>query len=299
MSQLRAYKDNGAIMFDTNLICYGLIRSGYMGYIQSWTRREYRQNNQDPNWGVNWTPVGVYADPSFTDQLHGFTVWNAISPIVFIVGPGCLNGSQNNADGSITFFYSNASTSTKFFCFDLMGDFFGGSPYLKTYDQGGRITFNSLQPPLNIVGAFQAPGPPGTTDQFGRWQNTYNGGRFEVVPPSGPASPYRRKKAICTYDVNFGNGVEYAAFLPWSRSCTFNDLNNFNGIYDFSQYGAQEGAYGRVGGFSFMFGASAGTTNAKPNNAGYSSPFSIQNLPTDRYPQALLIITNNLPFPFN
>lgn len=297
MSQLRAYKDNGVILFDTNLISYGLIKSGYMSYIQSWTRREYLQNNQDPNYGVNWSPVGVYADPSYTDALYGFTVYNAVAPIVFIVGPGCLNGSITNGT-TITFMYSNASTSTKFYCFDLMGDAIAGSPYLKTYNDQGRITFNSLQPPLNIVTAVAAP-PPSGTDQFGRYTNTYGGGRVDRQSELGPASPYRRKRAICTFDINFGSAAEYAVCLPWSRSCTFNDLYRFNGFDDFSQYGAQEGAYGRVGGISFMFGASAGTTNAKPSVSGYSSPFSIQNLPTDRYPTALVILTGNLPFPYN
>lgn len=298
MAQLVVWKDTSEQLFDTNLISYGMIKSGYMTYIQSWTRREYLQNNQDPNWGGNWSPVGIYGDPSYTDTLHGFTVHNWISPIAFIVGAGCLNGTVINGDGSMTFLYSNASTATKFYCFDLMADNIPGSPYLKTWTNAGRITFNSLQPPLNVVAQVQAPGP-GSTDQFGRYVTTYAGGYSQKEAELGPASPYRRKRATSRVDIALSAGVEYAAYLPWSRSCTFNDLYNFNGFGGFSQYGAQEGAYGRVGGISFMFGASAGTTNAAPSVAGYSAPFSLQNLPTDRYPVALVVATSNLVFPYN
>jgi len=298
MSNLTAYKDTGEILFDTNLISYGLVKSGYLAYSQSWSRRELRSAGLDPDQGTNWTPVVIYSDSSFTDALYGFTVYNWISPISFIVGPGCLNGTVINADGSMTFLYSNAGTGTKFYCFDLMADSLAGSTFLKTWDTTGRITFNSLQPPLNIVAAIQAPGP-GTVDQYGRPVTTYAGGYTQKEAELGPASPYRRKRATSRVNIPLTAGVEYAAFLPWSRSVAFNDLYSFNGTDNSAQYGGQEGAYGYVGGISFMFGPSAGTTNAQLFTAGYSVPISFSNLPTDRYPVALVIATTDLVFPYN
>ena len=298
MSNLLAYKDNGEVLFDTNLICYGLIKSGYMIYLESWTRREYLQNNQDPGNGANWSAVQIHNDPTHTDPLYGFTVYGWISPICFIVGPGCLNGTRINGDGSMTFLYSNATTATKFYCFDLMADNLAGSTFLKTWDTTGRITFNSLQPPLNVVLAYQAP-TPGATDQFGRYTTTYVTGYSQKEPELGPASPYRRKRATSRVDIALTAGLEYAVYLPWSRTVTFNDFYTFNGFDNNGQYGAQEGAYGRVGGISFMFGASAGTNHATLFSAGYSAPFSVSNLPVDRYPVALVIRTSNLIFPYN
>lgn len=297
MSNLTAYKDTGEILFDTNLISYGLIKSGYMVYLESWIRREYLQNNEDPNNGNNWSPVQIHYDPTHTDTLHGFTVWGWISPICFITGPGCLNGTRINGDGSMTFLYSNAGTSTKFYCFDLMADNLSGSTFLKTWDTAGRITFNSLQPPLNVITSYQAPGP-GAVDQYGRPKTTYAGGYTQSEPELGPASPWRRKRATSRVDIAL-SAVEYAVYLPWSRSVTFNDFNNFNGFFNASQYGGQEGAYGRFGGISFLFGASAGTNNATINSSGYSAGISFSNLPTDRYPVALVIHTDNLIFPYN
>lgn len=297
MAQLRAYKDNGVILFDTNLISYGLIKSGYLAYSQSWSRREIRSNNLDPNDGSNYYPVVITNDPTHTDGLWAFSVSNAISPIVFITGTGTLNGTSISGN-TTTFLYSNATNSTKFYCFDLMSNNMTGSPYLKTYDQTGRITFNSLQPPINIIASVQAP-VPGTLDRFGRYTTTYANGYNTKQPELGPNSPNRRPRAYSTVDIALSPGVEYAANLPFSRSCTINDLFTYNGIDSSTQYSMQEGAYGRSGGMSFMFGPSAGTSHSSLFTAGQALPCSFINIPTDRYPTALLINTANYPFPFN
>lgn len=297
MAQLRAYRDNGVILFDTNLISYGLIKSGYLSYSQSWTRRELRSVNLDPNDGTNYTPVQILIDQTYTDGLWSFTVYNATSPIVFITGSGTLNGTSISGSAT-TFLYSNATSSTKFYCFDLMADNIAGSPYLKTYDPTGRITFNSLQPPLNIVSSVQAP-VPGPLDRFGRYTTTYVNGYNTKQAELGGASPYRRPRAYSNVDITLTPSIEYAVNLPFSRSCTINDLFTFNGFDSSSQYGMQEGAYGRVGGISFMFGPSAGTAYSLLNTSGQALPCSFINIPTDRYPTALLINTANYPFPFN
>lgn len=297
MAQLRAYRDNGVILFDTNLISYGLIKSGYLQYSQSWTRRELSSVNLDPNNGANYTPVQILNNSTYTDGLWAFTVYDSVSPIIFITGPGTLNGT-NVSGNAKTFLYSNATNSTKFYCFDLMSNNIAGSPYLKTYDTTGRITFNSLQPPINIIGAVQAPAP-GALDMFGRYTTTYVNGYNTKQSELGPASPYRRPRAYSTVDIALSPGLEYAVNLPFSRSCTINDLFSFNGIDSSTQYGMQEGAYGRVGGISFMFGPSAGTSQSPLNTSGQALPCSFINIPTDRYPIALLINTASYPFPFN
>lgn len=296
MAQLRAYRDNGVILFDTNLICYGLIKSGYLEYSQSWTRRELLSSQLDPNNGANYSQVGVYVDSSYTDGLWAFTVYNAFSPVVFITGSGTLNGTQVSGN-AITFFYSNASTSTKFYCFDLMANNIAGSPYLKTYDTTGRLTFNSLQPPINIIGSYLAPNP-GPLDQYGRNTTCYIGGYNVKQPELGPASPFRRPRVNSIIDIPLDPGVEYAANLPFSRSCQINDLFDFNGSGSGTQYSMQEGCYGRTGGISFMFGASAGTSHSHISVQNQTVPCSFQNIPTDRFPTATFIKTSSYPFPY-
>lgn len=288
---MKVRKKNGDLLFDTSLICYGLIKSGYMTYQQSWTRRTLRSAQLDPNDGASWTPSTVTASTNLADSLYGFTVNNSLSPIVFIVGTGCLVGSSRSGS-SLTFFYTNADTNTKFYCFDLMQDNIPGSPYMKTWTDGGVITFNSLQPPLNVVAAVQAPGP-GPTDVYGRLYSTYTGGYNVHRQSSGPSQNVT--KVDSRVDIALSPGIEYAAYLPWSRSCGIADMYSGN-AFPFTMYNGSEGAYGRVGGISFMFGATAGTTQTYPSTAGWMSSFF--NLPTDRYPIALVIQTATLPFPY-
>lgn len=292
MAQLRAYKDNGQILFDTNLICYGLVKSGYMTYQQSWTRRTLRSAQLDPNDGNNYFPIVASTTYDSGDNLWGFTVYNTISPITFITGSGCLVGTDVSGS-AMTFLYANASTSTKFYCFDLMANNIGGSPYLKTFDTSGRITFNSLQPPLNIVGSIQAPGP-GALDQYGRYPLVYNGGYV-----NRRRSSYNWAGVETIIDIGLG-AVEYAAFLPWSRTATCFDVQPVDPqVGPITVYGASEGAYGRYGGMSFIMGSTAGTSQITPGGNQYTVPVSWSNIPTDRFPSALLITTPNYPFPYN
>ncbi|WP_426201020.1 hypothetical protein [Pseudomonas sp. TWP3-1] len=295
MAHLVVSKDTGELLFDTDLISYGLIKSGYLAYSQSWTRRMLRSIHLDPNNGANWFPVVVTVNESYDDRLHGFTVANAICPVVFLVGPGTLSGTSRSGN-TMTFLYANAETSTRFYCFDLMADNIPGSPYLKTWDPTGRITFNSLQPPMNVVAAIQAPGP-GALDFFGRYKTCYaNGYNQSVSRPISSRNNYSNLHS--KVNIPLSPGVEYAAYLPWSRGVGINDLFPYNGYDNFSQYGGNEGAYGYVGGISFMFGVAPGTTSAGPSVANQVVPCSFFNLPTDRYPVALVIQTSSYPFPY-
>lgn len=297
MASLTAWKTSGEVLFDTNLISYGLVKSGYMSLQQYWTRKSLRSAQLDPNNGANWTESTIVSTATFADGLWGFTVNNAISPIVFITGSGTLNGTAVNGS-SITFLYSNASTSTKFYCFDLMADTIAGSTYLKTWNTSGRITFNSLQPPLNVIAAIQAPAPPPSQDVYGRYLLTYANGSQRIRQYSGNVGGIvYTSQTDCYIDIPVGSpSDEYAVYLPWSRSC---------GIWDGSSvvpprnYSGVEGAYGRVGGISFMFGASAATTEATVSTTATGPGVTYSQLPTDRYPVALVIRTSNLIFPYN
>lgn len=303
MANLVVYKDTGEILFDTNLISYGLIKSGYMSLQQYWSRRQKRSAQLDPNDGANWWPVVVYGagdalpKGSRCDQLWGFTVFNAISPICFITGPGCAAGSTVSGS-AMTFFYANATADTKFYCFDLMADNLAGTTFLKTYDTTGRITFNSLQPPLNVVATATPPAPPTANNPYGRKLQPYNGGRVskrQYISANGSLA----SQMDAIFDISYVAGVEYAVYLPWSRSAGIIETDPSSGFTGpATQYSVAEGAYGRVGGISFIFGAAAGTNEAYPGGFN-SAPASYDNIPTDRFPVALVIKTENLIFPFN
>lgn len=292
MAQLRVYKNDGSLLFDTNYITYGLVKSGWMTYIHSWTRKILRSANLDPNEGSNWTTTTAQASTSFGDQIHGFTVSNVSSPIVFITGSGCLVGSSVTGS-TYTFYYTNADTNTRYYCFDLMANNIAGSPYLKTYDTSGRITFNSLQPPLNVLAAIQAPAP-GAIDRFGRYETCYYGGyNVQREAQAGQAAP----KLDSRVNVPLA-GEEYAAYLPWSRSCGISDMWG-NNAFPHVAYSGSEGCYGYNGGITFMFGATGGTTQSYPSTQGWALPASFYSIPTDRYPVALVIRTSSYPMPYN
>ena len=293
MPSLIVRKQDGSLLFNTDYITYGLVKSGYLALAETWSRRYLRSANLDPNDGSNWSASTVAADGA-GDRVWSFTLANAQSPIVFLTGSGTLNGTARSGN-TMTFYYSNASTSTRFYCFDLMSDNIAGSPpYLKMRRQDGTLTFNSLQVPLNIVGAYTPPGPS-ALNTFGRYYYAYDGGyNRKRQYASGPAP----SQMDCGYDINLDPNTEYAACLPWSRSATVMETNPSDGYTGpATQYNTVEGAFGRVGGISFLFGASAGTPQALPG--GFNGiPASYSSIATDRIPQALVIKTANLPMPY-
>ncbi|WP_236188116.1 hypothetical protein [Pseudomonas paraglycinae] len=294
MAGLTVYKDNGQMLFDTTKISYGLVKSGYMTFQQSWSRRQLRSAQLNPTEGANWSPVQNVAQDK-GDNLFGFTLSNARNPIVFLVGSGTLNGSQR-AGNNITFLYSNSTAETRYYCFDLMADNIAGTTFLKIYNDDRTLTFNSLQPPLNVVGQYTAP-PPDPRTQAGRYFLLYQGGRTQRRQLR-MAPDYRVPQADCIFDVPLASGVEYAAFLPWSRGSSIMDFNSgYQG--DAAAYAVLEGAYGRTGGISFMFGASAGTTDSRAMaGGGVPAGISYGSVAIDRFPTALIIQTAALPLPY-
>jgi hypothetical protein len=284
MAGLIVRKQDGNVLLDTNYITHGLVKSGYLQADEGWSRYVIKGINVDPNLGTSWNPTSVL------ELMFSITVPNAQSPICFIVGPGYLQGSTR-IGSSVKFIFAGASASTKAYVFDLMGDNIAGSPpWLKCRNQQGAVTFNSLQVPLNIAGNPQAPGP-GPLDRFSRYTTAYNGGVWNVVQD---ANASRLAIRTNTVDIAFSAGVEYAASITFTRACRGYWTNVNGGQFD---VGMSEGAYGRVGGITWIFGPAGGTTQGA--GGSYTAEPSAYNLPTDRYPTALVITTGNLPFPFN
>ncbi|WP_223813489.1 hypothetical protein [Pseudomonas caricapapayae] len=225
--------------------------------------------------------------------MFTITVNNPRSPIVFLVGKGCLQGTSISG-ATMTFHFSAASTATKAYVFDLMADNIAGSPYLKTFTDQAVCTFNSLQPPLNVVAAVQAPAP-GAADAWGRRAQPYAGGSWQAIRAQTASVDFQSHFVV---DVPIGQGIEYAACLPWSRGASGFIDGSLTGV-NAKVIGFSEGAYGRTDGISFIFAPAGATSSIDLSSNQYSIPGSLANLPLDRYPQALVVPTANLPFPYN
>lgn len=288
---------NGGLLFDTRNITYGLVKSGYMSLIEYWSRRFFRGGNVDPNWGSNWSEsVVTYAPANNNDAIHGFTVANARSPIAFITGGGSLQTIRRNPDGSATFLYTGASNASKFYCYDLMSNFMPGGPFLKTYKEDGTITFNSLQPPLNILTTVPAPAPGGVMTDPGRLGATY-------FPYDGGYGVWVRtpREGVGTYrfyiDLALNIGGECAVHLPWTRGAQARAdwLNSNNKTF----FGVSEGAFGGVNKISFSFVEAGGTPSEQSSDATRIPGTYYWQLPATPRPTAMVVSTFNLPFPFN
>jgi hypothetical protein len=277
---LSAYKEDGSLLFDTEKITYGLLKSGYLALLTTWPRLNYRSANLDPNDGSSWS------ESSYRDNIFGFSVTGAVAPIVFISGLGVSVGSSRAGD-TTTFYYTGATISTKYYYFDSMRDTLTGAG-LKCYSSGGTLTFNSLQCPLNIFETITAPPPPPSVIIAGRtaWLLPYVGATITntSISPGGPPN------VLSSVILPLPPG-EYAASLPFSRSIT---MGGRDGYYP-DMVAAAEGAAGVSNGVRFMFTVAARTTQLLSTT--YSEAF--YNIPTDRYPTAMIIRVENLPFPFN
>jgi hypothetical protein len=288
MAGLIVRRPNGSVLLDTQYIVHGLVKSAYLVADETWPRKYLRSSQLDPNQGSS------YDDSSRAgDQMFSITIPNVNSPFCFITGKGCLQGSTRTGN-TIKFYYSGASTSTKAYVYDLMGDLAGSPPYMKTRNSSGAVTFNSLQVPLNVAFSIQAPAPA-STDQFGRYLSPYAGGNWQLIrAQTASVDPV----AHFVVDVALVAGREYAVFLNFSRGTTGYWASEMTGV-NAQAVGMSEGAYGRVGGISFMFGPAGATTDISISSNSYSIPGSVSGLPTDRYPTALVVETTILPFPYN
>ncbi|MFV3287043.1 hypothetical protein ACNFCI_23840 [Pseudomonas sp. NY15356] len=289
---MKVFKEDGSLLFDTEKITYGLLKSGYLTFQVNWPRLDYRSANLPPNEG------GSYAESSIVDAIHGFSVTGAVAPIVFIVGSGISCGSSRSGD-TTTFYYIGASPSTKFYYFDTMRNTLNGAG-LKCYDESGTLTFNSLQYPLNIVATIPAPAPPPPTiiDGVASYGVPF-AGATKLATRFINSGPYY---CVARVFIAIGSG-EFATSTSFSRSFGQGFMDSMSSPGSpFPARGNQQshmdGAHGANGGIYFMSCDAARTTMywGAQANYMYNSYFSI---PTDKYPEALVIKTENLPFPFN
>ncbi|MEN5033013.1 hypothetical protein ABEH37_26965, partial [Pseudomonas sp. Ps21-P2] len=83
MAGLIVRKTDGTVLFDTQYITHGLVKSAYLVADETWPRKYLRGLNLDPDKGSSY-------DDSFRagDQMFSITVNNALNPIVFLVGKG-------------------------------------------------------------------------------------------------------------------------------------------------------------------------------------------------------------------
>ncbi|WP_426248361.1 hypothetical protein [Pseudomonas sp. TWR3-1-1] len=285
MAKLIVKKEDGSLLFDTDKISYGLIKSGHLAYAGNWNRYVCTSKAclKDPSWGGNWS------GRDYGDQIFSFSVVGAKSPIVFITGGGCLAGTQVVGDVKTFFYGGTASVATKFYCFDLMREG-GEGPALRTYRDDRTLTFNSRQVPLNVFQAVMAPARGNEYSNYyirGFYYTTYQGGYNRQVG----------EKVTSSVDVPILGAGEVAAFLPWSRSCSADIEDGFS-----YRMALTEGAFGGMGKITFQFAIASETTFGEimPTStpANPSVPY-FRNIPVDRYPTALVIRTEGLPFPFS
>lgn len=288
MTSLLVKKESGELLFDTSLICYGLVKSAYLLAGETWQRKTIRSVTNDPDQGSSYNESLRTGDQMFT-----ISVPNARSPVVFLVGKGALQGTSLNGT-TLTFHFSGASGATKAYVYDLMADNMPGSPYLKTRNINGEITFNSLQPPMNVAAAVQAP-QPGAQDQWGRRPQPYAGGAWQRIRPQTAAVDFQ---ADFTLNVPLDAGQEYAAFLPWARGANGILAPDLTGV-NVKVAGFSEGCFGYTGGITFIFTIAGATAMQDPSTNQLTIPGSLIALPVDRFPIALCIKTAGLPFPYN
>lgn len=271
------------LLFDTEFICYGLRKSGYLRFIENWPQKTLRSSQLDPNNGANWV-----SDSSPREPIYGVSLAKWSSPIAFLVGDGSPCG-EAIVNGEKTLLFVGASAATKVYVFDLMTDD-GPITGMKCFrDSPWELTFNSGQPPLNIIASVEAPalGPlvaPGYDYRY----TAYSGGYNLMIGTNGGTTYFQMKSCV---DVPVVAG-ELAAAITFTRSAACNGSYSGSGGFE---VGSQEGAFGYVGGIRFMFTVAAATTSSIVGSYPYNYWRAIPEL----LPRALVIRTAGLPFPFN
>ena len=279
-----AYRDvGGELIFDTDMICYGLRKSGYLQFVENWSQKYLRSIQLDPNNGANWADSFPPKEP-----IYGITLTRWSAPLVFLVGDGSPCGEML-VDGVKTLLFVGASSSTKAYVFDLMTDD-GPITGLKCFRESPwGLTFNSGQPPLNVIASVEAPSPGPLVSPAQDFRYTaYEGGYNVMIGNNGGTTYFQMKSYV---DVPIAGG-ELAASITFTRSAACNGSHSGAGGVE---VGSQEGCCGFNGGIRFMFTVAAATTSAI--TGGF--PYDYWRAIPDLRPRALVIRTAGLPFPFN
>lgn len=249
------------------MMTFGLVKSGNMALLESWNLDGYYSGHRSTV--VNW---------------HGFSV-DAIAPVVFTHGQGVFHTTKR-VGNTHTFYFAAASTSTEFFVFDLVRDVGAGG--LRTWNESGVCTFNSIQVPMNVVATSVPPSTPGGSGENGTGETAYNGG--ENIR-SGQNTVSRWWYALTS-------GRKYAAFIPWNRGgrCFDGYWPAPGGSIIGAAYSVIEGAYGEWGGVRHAFALDPlSYMNSTPNY----TPISFDSIARSRQPSISVVDVTNIPVPFD
>lgn len=281
MARLITRSEDGKIIIDSNYICMGLIKTGYMQSLGSWQR--YRRESANSS---NMIPYSQF------DPVHGFTV-RATAPLVFVSGRSVFHRAERVGE-NITFYFGASSTTARYFVFDLMSERQQAAKLLLR-NRDGVVTFDSLQLPLNVLGTVIPPLPQYQNSQLQGFGVPYAGGSSSFTGSGNFTT------AFCTWTTNpvGGIGKDLAANIPWNRGAN----NTWNVNYE-TAFSSIEGVYGNGSSISFMFMTEAGGNFNNfarapfPQNLVIGLP-AFMYVPVDRRPEASFIDVTNLPFPYD
>lgn len=279
----------GHTLIDSRHMCMGLVKSGYMEQLPSRERRQIMYSNSNPDDINSYVPNGTF------DSVHGFSV-RAQCPLVYVAGR-CLFMDMQRTGDVFTFSYAHASTSCRFYVFDLMRDL-GGGPKLKLRTRDSVITLDSAQRPLNVAGKATPPAPPRVSTQFqGMGTGTcYPGG---TLIDMSYGSSYYLANLVCEYKVPIGVS-DCAANCPWSRGVAHTSRDPW-----WQSFSGRESAYGDGNSLVFISGTDAGSLmNPFFNQFGNpefpgNGQYTFMGIPVDHYPMMTAIETNGIPIPFD
>lgn len=272
---LIARGESGNVLYDTSKSIYGLIKSGPVTYHGRWMRLR-------PSGG---------GYPSYQDSIYKFEVEGGVSPILFVYGD-CGKPYQSKEGTKQVFYFAGPIGELKIYCFDIMRPIFSG-PALKTRAEDGRFTFNSLQWPLNVIGASTPPPPEGVGGDSIR---PFAGGRSGILqyPTMGSGiagSMYARVK------INLNASKKYAAHIPWSRGVEWvYPFETGGGHVDNFRGSGEEGCSGTDGGVNHLIWTAPETTFGSVHT---TTPVRFFNMAWDRLPRCPYIDIAEYPYPFD
>lgn len=263
--------EQGEVLYNTSKSVYGLVKSGGVEYVGTWLR---------------------YAS-GFRDHIYKFTVRNGISPILFVVGDSGKPYQSKEGNDQV-FYFAGPVSGIKVYCFDLMAPIFIGSA-LKTRDEEGKFTFNSLQRPLNIIGSSIAPPPSGPWSDKVPVAPFVGGSAYpavnQTVVPGQSIAGWR----AYVYRRALNPAVEYAAYIPWARGCFSCSVPPGTDATPYMS-GAAEGCSGYLGGITHSFWAAPETSHKSVFSA---TPTGVYSLVSGPRPLCTYIDTSQYPFPFD
>lgn len=283
---LQAFKDDGSILFDTEYITYGLVKSATLTHYTKWGCWLIKSSQLPPTSESSWA---YYTGTNLNDEIVSVEVSNATDPIFFLSGDGSPCGVVGTG-ATRTYLFHGCIPNTKVYVFDKMRDL-GTNAGMHCFDSSGVLTFSAEMPPLNIVSVVDPPSlgpllgggpyyPPNPISG-----PVYVGGRIETLKPWSSSDKPWVKGVV---NVPSGISEEIATCLTFSRG----------GWQVYDNSGSLQGCYEGCGGTTngdvrFYFMQSYASTNQLIN-----SGIGWGDIPRDKAPQALVIKTSDYPFPF-